>query len=222
MIGFLQNGDSEIADITPLTHQRWPCTKKLYWNCSTNISFQTIYSIEQKLEEGFRHNGIQKKQKSSHSHIKDGHALNSHFGIFQPTSSSKPNIVLIRIMMEGFQQYGGSEIATIVPFINQRWPCTIQPSWNSSTNIFFQTIYSLEQKLKESCRHNGFSEKAKIIPFTHQRWPCTKQPSWNSSTNIFFQTITSLNQKIDGRLPAKWRLRNSLNHPIHSSKMVVY
>ena len=30
-------------------------------------------------------------------------------------------------------------------FINKRWSCTKQPSWNFSNN-FFQTIYSLEQK----------------------------------------------------------------------------
>ena len=146
MKSFLQNGDSEIAKITTFTHQRWPCTRQPSWNSSTTISFQTIYSLEQELEEGLPHNGYSKIAKIIPFTRQDGHAISSHLGILQPTYSFKPYILLIRKLMEGFQQYGDSETAKITPFTHQRWPCTIQPSWNSSTNIF-QTIKSLAQKL---------------------------------------------------------------------------
>ena len=162
MEDFQQYGDSEIAKITPFTHERWPCTKQPSWNSSTNIFFQTIYSLLRKLEEGFWHTGYseiakiipfthqrdhvlnrmveffnhhllpnhtfswsENRWKASgnmeiqkyilHLHIKDGHALNSHFGILQPTSS-KPYILLSRNFMEGLQQYGDSEIAKHHPF----------------------------------------------------------------------------------------------------------
>ena len=49
--------------------------------------------------------------------------------------------------MDSFRQHGDSKTSKITPFKHQRWPCTKQPSWNCSTNIFFQTIYSLDQKL---------------------------------------------------------------------------
>ena len=80
---------------------------------------------------------IQNRLKSSHLHIKDSLALNSHLGILQPTSSFKPYILLSTIWMEGLRQYGDSEIAKIIRFTHQRWPCTKKPSWNFSTNIFF-------------------------------------------------------------------------------------
>ena len=146
----------------------------------------------------------------------------------QPSWNSSSNILLltifflIRNLIKSFLQNGDSEIPKISPFTHQRWPCTRQPSWYSSTTISFQTIYSLEQELEEGLPHNGFSEIANIIPFIHQTWPCTKQPSWNSSINTFFQTIYSLEQKIDGRLSAIWRLRNSKNHPIYTSKMAMH
>ena len=38
-------------------------------------------------------------------------SLNSHFGILQPKSSSKPYILLSRNLMEGFMQHRGSETA---------------------------------------------------------------------------------------------------------------
>ena len=49
MEGFRQHGDSEIAKINPLTHQRLPCSKQPSCNFSSNI-FQTIYPLEQKLD----------------------------------------------------------------------------------------------------------------------------------------------------------------------------
>ena len=126
-----------------------------------------------KLMEGFLQYGDSEKAKITPSHIKDGYALYSHLGILQPTSSSKPYMLLIKKLMEGFRQYGDSE-------------------------------------------------KAKITTFSHQRWLCTIQPSWNSSTNIFFKTINSLDQKLYESLSTIWRLRNSLYHPIHTSKMTVH
>ena len=122
--------------------------------------------------KGFLQNGDSEIAKSPHSLIKDDHVLNSHIGILQQPSS-KPYILL-------------------------------------------------SKHLRKSSDIIDYSEIAKIIPFRHQRYPCTKQPFWNFSTNIFFQTIYSFEKKIDGRLPTIWRLRNSLNHPIHISKMVMH
>ena len=92
-----------------------------------------------------------------------------------------------------------SELAEIIQFTHQRWPCTKQPSWNSSTNIFYQTIFSLGQKLDEGFREHGDSEIAKIIAFAYQWLPSTKQQSWIHSNIIIFQTIYPLEQKLDGR-----------------------
>ena len=49
--------------------------------------------------------------------------------------------------MEGFGQHGDSEVAKIMPFAYERLTSTKQPFWNSSTIIFFQTIYPLNEKL---------------------------------------------------------------------------
>ena len=127
--------------------------------------------------------------KSLYSDTNYGHALNS-LRVILHTTSSKLN-ALLRVRK-----------GKIFPFWYQRWPWTKQPSWNSSTNIFFQTIYPLEQKLDRRLLANGDSEITLIIWFAYQRLPSTKQPSWNSSTNIFFQTIYPLEQKFDRRLLA--------------------
>ena len=62
------------------------------FSTSYSIFFQTIYPLEQKL----RQNGEPELLKSFHSDIKDGHALNSHLGILQVISSSKPYVLLSR------------------------------------------------------------------------------------------------------------------------------
>ena len=77
--------------------------------------------------EGLRQYGDSEITKITHSHIKDAHALKSHLGILQPTSS-KPYIFLSRNLIKGFQQYGDSELAKIIPFTRQRCPCTKEPS----------------------------------------------------------------------------------------------
>ena len=141
--------------------------------------------------------------------MKDCIALFSHLGILQTSSSSKPNIILRRNLVEGFRQHGDSEIALIIRFAYQRLPCTNQPSWNSSINIFFKPYILLSRNLMEGFGQHGDSEVAKIMPFAYERLPSTNQPFWNSSTIIFFQTIYPLNEKLDGRLRATKRLRNS-------------
>ena len=49
--------------------------------------------------------------------------------------------------MDGFGQHGDSEVAKTMPFAYERLTIAKQPFWNSSINIFFQTIYPLKQKL---------------------------------------------------------------------------
>ena len=141
--------------------------------------------------------------------MKDCLALNSHFGILQPISSSKPYILWSRNLMKGFMQHEDSETAKIIPFAYQRLPSTKQPSWNSSNIIIFQTIYPLEEKLDGRQQEDMLHRKAEFNPLRSQRGSRIKQPSWNSSNNIFFQTIYLLKHKLDGRLLATWRLRNS-------------
>ena len=67
-------------------------TMAAVFSTSYSIFFQTIYPLEQKL----RQNGEPELLKSFHSDIKDGHALNSHLGILQVISSSKPYGLLSR------------------------------------------------------------------------------------------------------------------------------
>ena len=141
-------------------------------------------------------------QKSSHSHIKDDHALNNHLGILQPTTSSKLYALLSRNLMEGFREHGDSELAEIIPFAYQRSPSNKQPSWISSNIIIFQTIHPLEQKLNGRQQMDRLHRRAEIIPLRCQRGPSNKQPSCNS-TNYTFQTICPLEQKLDGRRQAK-------------------
>ena len=140
-------------------------------------------------------------QKSSHSHIKDDHALNNHLGILQPTSSSKPYFLLSRNLMEGFREHGDSEIAEIIAFAYRRLPSTKQPSWIHSNIIIFQTIYLLEQKLDRRQQTDRLHKKAEIIPLRCQRGSSNKQPSSNS-LNYTFQTICPLEQKLDRRRQA--------------------
>ena len=66
---------------------------------------------------------------------KDDHALHNHLGILQPTSSSKLYVLLSRNLIKGFLEHGDS--GKIIAFAYQRLPSTKQPSWISSTNIFF-------------------------------------------------------------------------------------
>ena len=108
---------------------------------------------------------------------------------------------------------------SFIPLKNKRWSWTKQPSWISSTSSKLYIL--LSKNLLEGLRHHGDSEIIKFTQFTHQRLPCSKQPSCNFSSNIF-QTIYPLEQKLDGRLMAIWRLRNSKNHPIHTSKMPMH
>ena len=62
------------------------------FSTSNSIFFQTIYPLEQKL----RQNVEPKLLKSVRSDIIDGHAFNSHLGILQAISSSKPYVLLSR------------------------------------------------------------------------------------------------------------------------------
>ena len=151
MEGFQQYGDSEIAKITPFTHQDGHALNSNLGILQPTYSFKPYILLIRKWMEGFQ---------QPHSHITVDHALNTHFGILQPTSSCKPYFLLIRNLMKSFLQNGDSEIAKITTFTHQRWPYTRQPSWNSSTTISFQTIYSLEQELEEGLPHNGFSKIA--------------------------------------------------------------
>ena len=50
MEGFGQHGDSEVAKIMPFAYERLTSTKQPFWNSSNIIIFQTIYSLEQKLD----------------------------------------------------------------------------------------------------------------------------------------------------------------------------
>ena len=87
---------------------------------------------------------------------------------------------------------------SFIPLRYQRWPCTLQPSWNSSKSSKFYALLRLRIAL--------------ILQFRYQRWPCTKQPSWKSSNNIF-QPIFPLEHKIDGSLQSKWGPRIALIIP---------
>ena len=120
MEGFRQHGDSETAKIIPFAYQRLPSTKQPFWNSSTDIFFQTSYPFEQKLDGRLHATLRLRNLKSSHLHIKDCLAINNYFGILQPTSSSKPYILLSRNLVDGFRQHGDSEIAIIIPFAYQR------------------------------------------------------------------------------------------------------
>ena len=135
-----------IAKIFPFRYQRWPWTKQPTCNSSKQHLQTYIFSWAENWWESSRQNGDPDMLKSFHSDIKDGHPLNSHLRILQPTSF-KRFILLSRNLMEGFRQHGDSEIAKIIPFAYKRLSSTKQAFWNSSTSIFFQTIYPLEQKL---------------------------------------------------------------------------
>ena len=134
---------------------------------------------------------------SWHSDTKDGYTLHSLHGILQ-TSSKLIALLWLRI-------------AKFLPFRYQRWPCTRQPSKNSSNNIF-QWIFLLEQNIDwslqgemetQNCLYNFFQITR------YQRWPSTIKPSWNSPNNILLQTILPHEQKLDWMGLAKKRLRNA-------------
>ena len=148
-------------------YQRWSRTKQQSWYPSNNIFLQTICPLEQKPDW----------MRKAKMRLRNG---------------------------------------SFIPLKYKRWSWTKQPSWISSTSSKPYTL--LSTNLMEGLRHHGDSEIAKLTPFTHQRLPCSKQPSCNFSSNIFW-TIYPLEQKLDERLTAIWRLRNSKNHPIHTSKM---
>ena len=143
--------------------------------------------------------------KSSHSLIKNCHALNSHIEILQ-TTSPKPYVLLGKDLMVGIRQ------------LSQMFK-----SFHSDTNDgralnslhgVLQTIFSkLNALLKLRI--------AKIFPFGYQRWPWTKQPSWNSSNNIF-KSIFSLEQKIDESLQGKMETQHCFDHSIQISKMAIH
>ena len=134
----------------------------------------------------------QKQLKSSHLHIKDCLALNSHFGIFQTSSSSKPYILFSRNLMEGFMQHGDSETANHLICISKKCLALYSHFGILQTSSSSKPSILLSRNLIEGFMQHGDSETAKIIPFAYQRLSSTKQPFWNSSTNIFFQTIFPL------------------------------
>ena len=55
---------------------------------SSNILFQTIYPLEQKLDWRQQADRIHRKAELLHSDVKEGPALNSHHEILQTTSSN--------------------------------------------------------------------------------------------------------------------------------------
>ena len=148
----------------------------------------------------------QKQLKSSHLHMKDCLALNSHLGILQPTSY-KPNILLSRNLMGGSRQIGYTELLK-----SFHLDIKYGHGLNSHLGILQTTssnpYFLLSRKLMGVFKAKWRPRVALNIPFRYQRWTSTEQPSLNSSTNIFFSTIYPLEQILDGRLPATWRLRN--------------
>ena len=82
-----------------------------------------------------------------HLDTKDSYELYSLYGILQTTSSKFYALLRLRI-------------ALILQCRYQRWPCTKQPSWNSSNNIV-HTICPLGQKLDG--RHQPNKPTAYII-----------------------------------------------------------
>ena len=148
MEGFQQYGDSEIAKVTQFAHQR--CGHALNSHLGIlqpEFSSKPYILLNRNLMKGFLHNGGSEIAKSSHSLIKYDHVLNSHIGDLYPPSPSKPYILLSKNLKKSSDIMDNSEIAKKpIWFTHQRCPCTKEPSWNISTNIF-QIIYSLEKKL---------------------------------------------------------------------------
>ena len=140
MEGFRQHGDSEIANIIRVAYQRLPSTKQPSWNSSNIIAFQTIYPLEQKLDGRKQSDRLPEMLKSFHFDVKEGPALNSHLGILQTSSSSKPCVLLSRNTMRGTRQ-NMFRMAWTVLFRYQRRACTNYSSWNSSNNIICDNMF---------------------------------------------------------------------------------
>ena len=62
--------------------------------------------------------------------------------------------------------------AVIVPLRCQRGSSNEQPSWNS-TNIIFQTIYSLKQKLDGRCQAKEIQIGSRTVLYRYQIRACT-------------------------------------------------
>ena len=106
----------------PFSYERLPSTKQPFWNSLTNIFFQTIYTLEQKLD-GRLHATF--RLRNSYIipialHIKDCQALNSHLIILQTSSSSKPYILLSRNLMGGSRQISYTKKLNFIPLRSQR------------------------------------------------------------------------------------------------------
>ena len=172
MKGFRQHGDSEILKIMPFAYTNCLGLNSHLGILQTSLSSKQYILLSRNLMGGSRQIDYTEKLKSLHKNVKEGQTLNSHLGILQPTTSSKPYILLSRNLMEGFLHHGDSEMAKIIPFSCQRLP-----SWNSSNNIFFQTIYPFGQKLYGTPQADRLQRKAEIIPLRYQRGPSIKQPS---------------------------------------------
>ena len=143
--------------------------------------------------------------KSSHSLIKNVHALNSHLEILQ-TTSFKPFVLLGKALMVGISRFS-QKLKSLHSDTND----------GHALNSLHGILQTTSSKLNALLR----LRTATIFPFRYQRWPWTKQPSWNYSNNIF-KPIFSLEQKIDGSLQGKMETQNFLNHSIQISKMAIH
>ena len=149
-----------------------------------------------------RQHGNSEKLNSSHSLIKNCHALNSEIEILQ-TTSPKPYVLLGKTLMVGISQLNqmlkslhsdtnddhalnslhgvlqttSSKLNALLRLrIAQilRWPWTKQQSLDSSNNIF-KPIFSLGQKIWwESSGQNGDPAVLKSLPSDIKNWPSTK------------------------------------------------
>ena len=198
-----------------------------------------------------RHHGDSELLKPSHSHIKNGHALNSQFEILQ-TTSPKPYVLLGKNLMVGISQISqmlkslhsdtndGHALNSQLEIL-QTTPS--RPYFLLSKNLMVgisqisRMLKSLHSDTNDGHALNSLlgilqttSSKlyallrfriAKILPFRYQRWPWTEQPSWNSTNNIF-PPIFLLEQKIDASLQGKMETQNRLGHSIQISKMAIH
>ena len=148
--------------------------------------------------------------KSSHSLIKNGHALNSHLGILQ-TTSSEPYVLLGKTLMVGI-----SQLSQMLKSLHS------DTNDGHAINSLQGVLQTTSSKLNALLRLRIF----KIFPLRYQRLSWTKQPSSNSSNNIF-KPLFSLEKKIDkkkidGCLQGKMETQNCLNHSIQISKMAIH
>ena len=146
------------ASFLLLRYIRWPCTKQPSWNFSNNF-FQPNYSFELKLDRRYH----------ATWRLKINSIINSYLGIPQ-TTSSNPYFFLSIKLMGVFKAKWRPWIALIIPSRCQRWPSIGKPSWNSSNNIFLQTIYPNEQKLYWMRQAKKRLRIASFILLRFKRW----------------------------------------------------